>query len=34
MRLDAASCLVIEDGDLGIEAAERAGMDWVRVGAP
>lgn len=27
-----AHCLVIEDGDLGIEAAERAGMDWVRVG--
>jgi HAD superfamily hydrolase (TIGR01509 family) len=26
-----ASCLVIEDGELGIEAARRAGMDWVRV---
>lgn len=25
------SCLVIEDGELGIEAARRAGMDWVRV---
>lgn len=24
-------CLVIEDGELGIEAARRAGMDWVRV---
>jgi HAD superfamily hydrolase (TIGR01509 family) len=27
-------CLVIEDGILGIEAAERAGMDWVRVSEP
>ena len=26
-------CLVIEDGELGIEAARRAGMDWVRVEA-
>jgi HAD superfamily hydrolase (TIGR01509 family) len=26
-------CLVIEDGALGIEAARRAGMDWVRVEA-
>jgi HAD superfamily hydrolase (TIGR01509 family) len=34
MRQAPANCLVIEDGDLGIEAAERAGMDWVRVGAP
>lgn len=24
-------CLVIEDGELGIEGARRAGMDWVRV---
>jgi HAD superfamily hydrolase (TIGR01509 family) len=28
-----AECLVIEDGELGIEAARRAGMDWVRVEA-
>jgi HAD superfamily hydrolase (TIGR01509 family) len=34
MGLEPASCLVIEDGELGIQAAERAGMDWVRVGAP
>jgi HAD superfamily hydrolase (TIGR01509 family) len=34
MGLAPSDCLVIEDGDLGIEAAERAGMDWVRVGAP
>jgi HAD superfamily hydrolase (TIGR01509 family) len=26
-------CLVIEDAELGIEAARRAGMDWVRVEA-
>ncbi|HVZ35284.1 MAG TPA: HAD-IA family hydrolase, partial [Polyangiaceae bacterium] len=26
-----SECLVIEDGELGIEAARRAGMDWVRV---
>jgi HAD superfamily hydrolase (TIGR01509 family) len=26
-------CLVVEDGELGIEAARRAGMDWVRVEA-
>jgi HAD superfamily hydrolase (TIGR01509 family) len=29
----AKDCLVIEDGELGIEAARRAGMDWVRVEA-
>jgi HAD superfamily hydrolase (TIGR01509 family) len=27
-------CVVVEDGVLGIEAAERAGMDWVRVAEP
>lgn len=33
LRLEPAECLVIEDGELGIEAARRAGMDWVRVEA-
>lgn len=33
LRLPPAECLVIEDGELGIEAARRAGMDWVRVEA-
>lgn len=33
MGVPAQSCLVIEDGELGIEAARRAGMDWVRVEA-
>ena len=28
-----SECLVIEDGELGIEAARRAGMPWVRVEA-
>lgn len=28
-----SQCLVIEDAELGIEAARRAGMDWVRVEA-
>ncbi|OPZ69919.1 MAG: Fructose-1-phosphate phosphatase YqaB [Verrucomicrobia bacterium ADurb.Bin474] len=27
----ASDCLVFEDGDLGIEAAVRAGMPWIRV---
>jgi HAD superfamily hydrolase (TIGR01509 family) len=31
LGLEPARCLVIEDGELGIEAARRAGMDWVRV---
>jgi HAD superfamily hydrolase (TIGR01509 family) len=31
MGLAPRDCLVIEDGELGIEAARRAGMDWVRV---
>lgn len=31
MGIEPARCLVIEDGELGIEAARRAGMDWVRV---
>lgn len=33
MGVAASDCLVIEDGELGIEAARRAGMDWVRVEA-
>lgn len=33
MGLPPEACLVIEDGAFGIEAAERAGMDWVRVEA-
>jgi len=33
LRVPPAECLVIEDGELGIEAARRAGMDWVRVEA-
>lgn len=31
MKLRPRDCLVLEDGELGIEAARRAGMDWVRV---
>lgn len=31
MKLSPKDCLVLEDGQLGIEAAERAGMDWARV---
>jgi HAD superfamily hydrolase (TIGR01509 family) len=31
MGVAPADCLVIEDGLLGIEAARRAGMDWVKV---
>jgi HAD superfamily hydrolase (TIGR01509 family) len=33
LGVSARDCLVIEDGELGIEAARRAGMDWVRVEA-
>jgi len=35
-RLDVApdSCLVFEDTDMGIQAANAAGMDWVRVPPP
>src|SRR5688572_14779810 len=33
LGVPAQDCLVIEDGELGIEAARRAGMDWVRVEA-
>jgi HAD superfamily hydrolase (TIGR01509 family) len=33
LALRPEQCLVIEDGELGIEAARRAGMDWVRVEA-
>lgn len=31
MKLRPSDCLVLEDGELGIEAAQRAGMDWARV---
>ena len=31
MGVPPGDCLVIEDGALGIEAARRAGMDWVKV---
>ncbi|HSC86978.1 MAG TPA: HAD-IA family hydrolase [Polyangiaceae bacterium] len=30
----AADCLVLEDAELGVEAARRAGMDWALVGPP
>lgn len=33
MGIAPRDCLVIEDGALGIEAARRAGMDWVKVEA-
>jgi len=33
LRVPPSQCLVIEDAELGIEAARRAGMDWVRVAA-
>jgi HAD superfamily hydrolase (TIGR01509 family) len=33
MGVEPKHCLVIEDAELGIEAACRAGMDWVRVEA-
>jgi beta-phosphoglucomutase-like phosphatase (HAD superfamily) len=31
LGVDPADCLVFEDGDFGIQAAEAAGMSWVRV---
>ena len=34
MGIEPRDCLVIEDGALGIEAARRAGMDWVKVESP
>lgn len=34
MGVPARECLVFEDADLGIEAAEAAGMRWVRVPRP
>jgi HAD superfamily hydrolase (TIGR01509 family) len=33
LGVPASECLVIEDGEFGIEAARRAGMPWVRVEA-
>jgi len=33
LRVRPSECLVIEDAEFGIEAARRAGMDWVRVEA-
>jgi HAD superfamily hydrolase (TIGR01509 family) len=33
LRVPPSECLVIEDAEFGIEAARRAGMDWVRVEA-
>ena len=33
LGLRPSECLVVEDAELGIEAARRAGMDWVRVEA-
>ena len=34
MGVAPADCLVLEDGQAGIDAAIAAGMDWVRVGPP
>jgi HAD superfamily hydrolase (TIGR01509 family) len=34
LGVPASACLVFEDTDLGIQAAERAGMAWVRVPPP
>jgi beta-phosphoglucomutase family hydrolase len=34
MGVPAVQCLVFEDADLGIQAAEAAGMRWVRVASP
>lgn len=31
MGVDPRGCVVFEDSDLGIQAAETAGMDWVRI---
>lgn len=34
MGIPSSECLVFEDGTLGVEAARRAGMDWVFVSEP
>lgn len=31
LKVDPKKCLVFEDGDPGVKAAEAAGMDWIRV---
>lgn len=31
LEVDPVSCLVFEDGDAGVKAAEAAGMDWIRI---
>jgi len=31
LNVDPKKCLVFEDGDPGVEAAEAAGMDWIRI---
>lgn len=31
LKVDPKKCLVFEDGDPGVQAAEAAGMDWIRI---